>query len=250
MSTWFCSSSYTPTSGTISFGCTETPDLITLAAALKMADACISVIPGCTMPRRQPRRPIIGLDSLRPSRRACTTSGSTPSSAAICWHRLLSAGPSCGRNSCSGGSSRRMVTGRPYMAWKMPSKSSRWYCSSSLRASASAGECSSTAAIMRRTAAMRCGVLKNMCSVRVKPMPWAPLARATFASSGVSALVHTCRRLYLSTHDMSVARCPTSAGSSTGCWPKMISPVVPLRLSHSPSLTTTGMPSLRSIVTC
>ena len=33
---------------------------------------------------------------------------------------------SCGRNSCSGGSSRRMVTGRPSMISKSSTKSSRW----------------------------------------------------------------------------------------------------------------------------
>ncbi len=33
---------------------------------------------------------------------------------------------SCGRNSCSGGSSRRMVTGRPSIASKMPTKSAFW----------------------------------------------------------------------------------------------------------------------------
>jgi hypothetical protein len=29
-------------------------------------------------------------------------------------------------------------------------------------------------------------VAKNMCSVRQRPMPWAPLVMATLASSGVS----------------------------------------------------------------
>mmetsp|Transcript_69740 Transcript_69740/g.153831 ORF Transcript_69740/g.153831 Transcript_69740/m.153831 type:complete len:376 (+) Transcript_69740:454-1581(+) len=250
MATWFSSSSRTPTRGTISLGCTLPPALITLAAASMIALACIWVMAGCTMPRRQPRRPIMGLDSLRPSRREWTISGVLPSSVAICWHRLVSAGPSCGRNSCSGGSSMRTVTGRPSMARKMPSKSSRWYCSSSLSASAAAGDSSSTAAIMRRTAAMRCGVLKNMCSVRVRPMPWAPLARATLASSGVSALVHTCRRRLASTQPMNSARSPAISGSLTGCLPLMISPVVPLRLTQSPSLKLIVLPSLASTNTC
>jgi hypothetical protein len=42
---------------------------------------------------------------------------------------LARASSSCfswGRNSWSGGSSRRMVTGRPFIAVKMPMKSSRW----------------------------------------------------------------------------------------------------------------------------
>ena len=42
-------------------------------------------------------------------------------------------------------------------------------------------------------------MLKNMCSVRQRPMPWAPLVRATRASSGVSALVITFRRRAAST---------------------------------------------------
>ncbi len=52
---------------------------------------------------------------------------------------------------------------------------------------------------MLLTAAMRCGVAKNMCSVRHSPMPCAPLARATAASSGVSALVSTWSRRAAST---------------------------------------------------
>jgi hypothetical protein len=51
---------------------------------------------------------------------------------------------------------------------------------------------SSSQAIMRRMAAMRPAELKNMCSVRHKPMPSAPFDRAMRASSGVSALV--CRK--------------------------------------------------------
>ena len=46
----------------------------------------------------------------------------TPSRLAISAWLLAS----CGRNSCSGGSSRRIVTGRPFMAVKMPMKSFRW----------------------------------------------------------------------------------------------------------------------------
>ena len=54
------------------------------------------------------------------------TSAETPSLAAT------SAWPlgSCGKNSCSGGSSVRMVTGMPFIALKRPSKSARWKGSS------------------------------------------------------------------------------------------------------------------------
>ena len=55
---------------------------------------------------------------------------------------------SCGRNSCSGGSSRRIVTGRPFIARKMPSKSSRWNGSS--LASALRRPASSSARIISR----------------------------------------------------------------------------------------------------
>jgi hypothetical protein len=39
---------------------------------------------------------------------------------------------------------------------------------------------------------------KNMCSVRARPIPWAPKAKAVRVSSGVSALARTLRRRTLS----------------------------------------------------
>jgi hypothetical protein len=39
-----------------------------------------------------------------------------------------------GRNSWRGGSSNRIVTGRPSISWKIPSKSERWYWRSSFSA--------------------------------------------------------------------------------------------------------------------
>src|SRR3979409_1015596 len=44
--------------------------------------------------------------------------------------------------------------------------------------------------------------VKNMCSVRQRPMPWAPNSRALRASCGVSALVRMPRRRRLSPHFM------------------------------------------------
>ena len=74
------------------------------------------------MPRRQPRWPSIGLDSCSMAarwrdrrRRRCRRP-----------RRPRRSRPSvCGRNSCSGGSSSRIVTGRPVMMRKISTKSSR-----------------------------------------------------------------------------------------------------------------------------
>ena len=96
-----------------------------------------------------------------------------------------------GRNSCSGGSSRRTVTGQPVhraqdadevLALQRQQRGER------LRPappSPSARTRSSTS--WRRSP-------RNMCSVRHSPMPSAPKRRARSASSGVSALVRTPSR--------------------------------------------------------
>ena len=65
--------------------------------------------------------------SARAGSRACRASGSPRWSARI-RSRICSsvASSSGGRNSCSGGSSRRIVTGRPAIASKIPSKSACW----------------------------------------------------------------------------------------------------------------------------
>ena len=86
------------------------------------------------------------------------------------------------RNSCSGGSSRRIVTGRPAIASNRPSKSSCWSGSSS--ASASRRSSSSSAMIIARIFGWRSSAM-NMCSVRHRPMPSAPSSRAFFAPSRV-----------------------------------------------------------------
>ena len=63
--------------------------------------------------------------------------------------RATSSSSTSGRNSCSGGSSRRMVTGRPSIASRMPTKSLRWSVSSS--ASAALSSDSSSARMIRCT---------------------------------------------------------------------------------------------------
>src|SRR5439155_592351 len=93
-----------------------------------------------------------------------------------------------GRNSWSGGSRRRIVTGSPSIARKIPMKSSRWNGRSFFTAAWRAAE--SVAMIISRTIGIR-SAAKNMCSVRTRPMPSAPNSRAFFASSGVSAFART-----------------------------------------------------------
>ena len=59
-----------------------------------------------------------------------------------------------------------------------------------------------SARIISRMASMR-SPSKNMCSVRVRPMPAAPNAMAFSVCSGLSALVRTSRRVALAHHFMS-----------------------------------------------
>ena len=99
-----------------------------------------------------------------------------------------------GRNSCSGGSSRRIVTGRPFIARNRPSKSSRWKGSS--LASAFSRSSRVSARIISRISSMWS---KNMCSVRHRPMPSAPKAiglRGLVGLVGIGAdlqLADACR---------------------------------------------------------
>ena len=92
----------------------------------------------------------LGVEDPEPARRACRASGSPRRSASTrveqcararrrsSVHSIRARSTSrcelvaaCGRNSCSGGSSSRIVTGRPSIASKSPSKSSCWSGSSS-----------------------------------------------------------------------------------------------------------------------
>ena len=139
----------------------------TLSAASISARACVRVRSGCVMPScaranvskqsldakrrnaqltRQPRWPLIDCDSCSASRRRSMTATSTPRCLAISsvWRDFF-----CGRNSCSGGSSRRTVIGLPSTARKSASKSLR--CRSSSAFSDLARMCSSRAKIISRT---------------------------------------------------------------------------------------------------
>mmetsp|Transcript_26972 Transcript_26972/g.58960 ORF Transcript_26972/g.58960 Transcript_26972/m.58960 type:complete len:445 (+) Transcript_26972:1164-2498(+) len=241
---WFWSSAGVPTSGTMISGLTTPPLFATLTAASKMACTCISVISGYVMPRRQPLKPSIGFTSDSLSMVSYTSSTLMPAS----WARAAqtsSISPS-GRNSCRGGSSSRMVTGRPSMALKMPSKSALWKGSRSARALRRASLLCAT--IILLTAAMRSSLAKNMCSVRHRPMPSAPNFLASAASSGVSALVSTLSLRLSSTHFIKAPRSPASLGGDRGCLPRMISPVLPLRDMKSPSRI--SAPLMRATLLC
>ncbi len=199
------------TSGIMISGSAWPPAFTRAAAASRIARACITNRPGITMPRRTPRRPSIGLDSCRrwtalSSLRWRFLRWPRTSATAIATDSSVMSG----RNSCSGGSIIRIVTGSPSIASKISLKS--WRCSGS--SSASAASCSSSdSATMRFSTSPRRSP-RNMCSVRQSPMPWAPNRRARVASSAVSALVRTFRRRVASA--CSIRRATASTiGSST-----------------------------------
>mmetsp|Transcript_14113 Transcript_14113/g.46357 ORF Transcript_14113/g.46357 Transcript_14113/m.46357 type:complete len:305 (-) Transcript_14113:1158-2072(-) len=142
---------------------------------------------------------------------------------------------SSGRNSWSGGSKSRIVTGRPDMALKMPAKSLRWKGSISSRA---ARRASGVGAItIRRIASNRSSEANHWCSVRTSPMPSAPLVRAALASAGVSALASTLSARCSSTRAMNVSSSVEATGGASGTRPRITAPVVPSTESQSPSLT-------------
>ena len=106
-------------------------------AASAIARTCMANRPGMTRPSRTPRRPSIGFCSCI-RRTAASSAGRprrrprrAPRRRATLHRRARSSG---GRNSCSGGSISRTVTGRPSIAAKISTKSSR--CSGSSASSA------------------------------------------------------------------------------------------------------------------
>ena len=137
-----------------------------------------------------------------------------------------------GRNSWSGGSRRRIVTGRPSIARKMPTKSSRWNGRS--RFTAACRAVASLAMIISRTMGIR-SAAKNMCSVRTSPMPSAPNSRAFFASSGVSALARTPSVRILSAQPRNSLTSTVSCGGMSFTASTMTSPVSPSMAIRSPS---------------
>ena len=112
-----------------------------------------------------------------------------------------------------------------------PRRCRRSRCAASAAAVASAAARSASSSARIICARRRCVLAKNMCSVRHRPMPSAPNARATRASCGVSALVRTPSRRVRSAQRISVRELPVErrlrrraasarrapAGSPTGC---------------------------------
>ena len=134
---------------------------------------------------------------------------------------------SCGRNSCSGGSSRRIVTGSPRMISKSSTKSAR--CIGSSRSSAACRSASVSARIISRITVMR-AASKNMCSVRQSPRPSTRKSRAIRASAGVSALARTPRSRTASAQSSSSEKAPPSSGGIIAGAPAITSPRVPSRV--------------------
>ena len=138
-----------------------------------------------------------------------------------------------GRNSFSGGSSSRIVTGYPFISRYSSLKSSR--CMGRSRASAASRSSFVPARIISCMMGMRSSA-KNMCWVRHSPIPSAPKSRATRASRGVSALARTFSRRTASPHDRTIAEGGRSSWERiSGTFPRITSPVAPFSVISSPS---------------
>ncbi|CAB4571528.1 unannotated protein [freshwater metagenome] len=210
------------------------------------ARTCMAYRPGFTTPRRTPRVPSIGLNSAH-SWAAPSSVVSSAVRPAVAF--LISSSSTRGRNSCSGGSSKRTVTGNPSMAVRISMKSFFWTTRSSSSAAASSSGVS--ARIMRRTTGSRSGA-RNMCSVRHSPIPSAPRARALMASSPVSAFARTANLPLrtLSHHRRMISNSSGGSDADRATSPNTTSPVVPSSEMTSPSFTTTVptvncLPSMR-----
>jgi len=98
---------------------------------------------------------------------------------------LIKVSSNFGRNSCKGGSNRRIITGSPCITFKIPIKS--LFCIGKSLSSSICLVSLWSAIIIACITGNRSGAI-NMCSVLHKPMPSAPKSLAFWASSGVSAL--------------------------------------------------------------
>ena len=158
-------------------------------------------------------------------------------------------------NSCSGGSIRRMMTGRPVIASNRPSKSLRWYGNSSSRAAVRSALV--LARIMRCTMGRRIGLEEHVLGAAQADAEGAESAGAAGVRRVVGVGPHlqaagraSCSRpatrlpgvaAISSAHPSRVIRsvCSSNFGATVGIWPTNASPVPPSTLIHSPSLTTT-----------
>ena len=139
---------------------------------------------------------------------------------------------SCGRNSCSGGSSRRIVTGRPAMIAKDSMKSSR--CIGRILASAARRPSASSARIISRIATDALGVEEHVLGAAQADALGAEPARRVGHRAGYrhwrapqpAALVGPAHQR------REVAR--ELAGSTVGTAPRITSPRLPSRVMHVP----------------
>ena len=131
----------------------------------------------------------------------------------------------CGRNSCSGGSSRRMVTGRPAMMLEQARRSRRaasaaaWRARRGVRPRRRRGSSRARRRCGRpRRTCARCG--RGRCPRRRSGAP-------SRASAGVSALARTFMRRSSSAQPIRVANSPDNCGSSIVTAPRSTWPVAP-----------------------
>ena len=226
-----------------------------MAAASRMARDCISNRPGIAMPEadapQAEHRVLLVQPVARPEQQGESRSACSPVASAS-MATLTDRSVRSGRNSCSGGSSRRTVTGSPSIASKSSTKSARWRGSSSLE------DLLRSASVSARTScSTSCPPLAEEHVLgAARPMPSAPNRRARAASSALSALARTCiRRCWSATcHEPvdrgTTGRSPSSTGSScprssgppgegrTATSPRNTSPVEPSIEIVSPSRTT------------
>ena len=136
--------------------------------------------------RRGPRASGSAPATLRPAARSCSLLG-VQLAPGLTGDELVESG----RNSCSGGSSRRTVTGRPSMASSMASKSARCWSPSSASAAASSSAVSARIMPPHQRQAVARGTGARSGTGRC---PRRPSSRARAASSALSALARTPRR--------------------------------------------------------
>ena len=232
----YASSDALPTCGTITCGTARTPRRRSASAASKTAPICASYISGYVTPTRTPRCPIIGLTSASSRALARCALAARPRGPAAARRPMprISASSSAGdrRNSCRGGSSRRMVTLWPAIAPSIFSKSRLCMAASLLRCRLLSA--SDVAMIMSWNRPMRPSSL-NMRSVRHSPIPRAPYSRACLAAAGVSALARTPSRLAAPAHPSMVRNSGVMLGSTVGRPPLYTEPSPPSIVIVSPS---------------
>ncbi len=133
------------------------------------------------------------------------------------------------------------------MALSIPIKSS--LCIGKIIFNAALRDSLSLARIICRTAEIL-SEPKNICSVRQRPIPSAPNARAFCASSGVSAFARIFNLRKSSTQDIISSNSGGNSPSSVATSPSMTSPVFPSSEIISPSLTIISVPLEPTIFIC